>query len=128
MSALAALPALVAATLFLPPASQAAGYLCDFTQACIGRRPCFDSALQVEIRELEGENVALLIFADVPARLARIEKIGIWRSYITDDALDRVEVLDVDPEGRATLVASQPYAPPETTSRTGTCTSTGDIQ
>ncbi|MCA8879750.1 MAG: hypothetical protein KDA73_07280 [Rhodobacteraceae bacterium] len=99
--------------------------LCRFESACIDRRPCFDSSAEVVIRGIDGAaDLAQLDFGDGRVRTARIRREGVWTSLVTEPDIDhgnRVEVLDFDAAGRATLVVNAPGTAVEVLSRTGTC-------
>ena len=127
MTILAALPLIAAATGLPAGAGPAAdlALACDFDRACIERRPCFDSALRVRVAPVDGAaDLARIDFGDGRVRLARVSRIGVWTSLVTDPDIDhanRVEVLDFADSGRATLVVNDPGTAVGLISRTGTC-------
>lgn len=103
---------------------------CTFTQACIDRRPCFDSPARAKI-EVLGDGIAVLALDGETRRPARLERNGVWKTVVTAPDRDhgnRTHVLDWTEDGRATLVVSSPGTAVEMLSRTGTCQITEDRQ
>lgn len=96
---------------------------CTFTEACIDRRPCFDSRAQVAIQVVD-DALALLDLGEGQLRPARILREGVWTSYQTEPDRDhglRTQILDMAEDGRASLVVSSPGEAVGMLSRTGTC-------
>jgi len=100
--------------------------VCTFDVACIDRRPCFDSSATAMVTILPGKPpIAVLDFGDGRRRAARITREGVWTTFRTGADLDhgnRVEVLDIAPDGRAVLVVSEPGSDIGMLSREGACT------
>ncbi|MEV8467401.1 hypothetical protein AB0T83_11480 [Fluviibacterium sp. DFM31] len=107
--------------LAFPPVGSAMA--CTFTEACIDRRPCFDSRAQVAVQVVD-EALALMDLGDGQVRPARIKREGVWTSYQTEPDRDhglRTVILDMAEDGRATLVVTSPGEAVDMLSRTGTC-------
>ena len=101
----------------------ATGLACQFTSATIdGRRP-FPSDFDLQLAAATAPGFAILTASGERDRPFRIERNGVWTSFLSDEVFEfgRTAVIDIAGDGRATFVTRQPGMAAEMISREGHC-------